>query len=116
VIRSSACRRMARGCGGCATAGLLGDRPFPWQKQETGKGFLFFFQERGRPNPKPGQHEPFGAAIYCFCSCFSRNAKVRNPTNALRISKTAGNGGGDCGSPLPPSRLLRREDQGLLAS
>jgi hypothetical protein len=29
------------------------------------------------------------AAIYCFCSCFSRNAKVGNPTHALRICKTA---------------------------
>jgi len=67
--------------------------------------FLFFSRTRPAKPQNPGQREPFGAAIYCFCSCFSRNAKVGNPTHGLCICKVARETGEEVWLALAATRL-----------
>jgi hypothetical protein len=79
--------------------GAIGSSPFPWRKQETGAA-------GPTPNPASTNHL---APQYTVS-----DAKVGNPTNALRISKTARKRGRRLWLAVA-GRSLRREDQGLLA-
>ena len=78
----------------------IGSSPFPWRKQETGAA-------GPTPNPASTNHL---APQYTVS-----DAKVGNPTNALRISKTARKRGRRLWLAVA-ARSLRREDQVLVIS
>jgi hypothetical protein len=93
VIQSSACRRMARGCGDCATTRLLDHRPFHGGSRR---------QERlAQPQTRPAR------------TIWRRNIRYPMQRSGTRqtlcaLVRRRGNGEADCGWPLPHARCGER--------
>jgi hypothetical protein len=93
VIQSSACRRMARGCGDCATTRLLDHRPFHGGSRR---------QERlAQPQTRPAR------TIWRRNILFPMQRSGTRQTLCALVRRR-GNGEGDCGWPLPHARCGER--------